>query len=157
MELYSMINMIRYGFRRVTRHWPIMIPWTGATTVLHSPIRTQSAILKCRMPANKACSLWLREGKFFYSTGRNWKWPVSTNWSLSPTIFPISFSSIFCWIKMASFGWHLQAAEYTSLISPRSNSNCWQKFLHLRWCPRDRLLGIREYVLSSRRKMGIFG
>ena len=28
------------------------------------------------------------------------------------------------WIKMVSFGWHLQAAEYTGLISPRSNSNC---------------------------------
>ena len=32
-------------------------PRTGAITALHSPIRTQSAILKCRMPANKACSL----------------------------------------------------------------------------------------------------
>lgn len=37
---------------------------------------------------------------------------------------PNQLSSIFCWIKMASFGWHLRAAEYTGLISPRSNSNC---------------------------------
>ncbi|MFR3934582.1 MAG: DUF6261 family protein [Bacteroides ovatus] len=29
-----------------------------------------------------------------------------------------------CWIKMVSFGWHLQAAEYIGLTSPRSNSNC---------------------------------